>query len=359
MNYYLILGLQPGASEGEIKRAYRRLARKYHPDINPGDHTAEALFRRIVEAYETLIDPQRRTMYDNGRTPVATEPSVAFEGFDFSVVSDGPTAATFSELFAEVFHRAEERRPQTGAELHGTLSISFEESMRGANRQLSVTRQETCSVCGGTGVLRTPEGECVHCHGTGTIRWSRGHMVFGRACTACGGTGRMQQQSCRQCGAIGLVMRSEVVPVRIPAGVADGAEIRVTGKGHTGPYGGRAGDLVITVQVAPHRIFQRQGEDVFLVVPIAIHEAALGTKIDVPAPEGTARLRIPPGTQNGQRFRLRGRGVQSENPDGHAGDLVVEVKVVVPQLVDERARELMRELARLDTENVRKDLVNG
>ena len=151
MNYYLILGLQPGASESEIKRAYRRLARKYHPDINPGDHTAEALFRRIVEAYETLIDPERRTMYDSGRQPSAAHPSVAFEGFDFSVVSDGPDAATFSELFADVFHRAEERRPQSGAELHGTVSISFEESMRGTDRQLTVTRQEACATCLGTG----------------------------------------------------------------------------------------------------------------------------------------------------------------------------------------------------------------
>ncbi len=359
MDYYIILGLQPGASEGEIKRAYRRLARKYHPDINPGDHTAEVLFRRIVEAYETLIDPQRRMMYDNGGDPLPNEPSVAFEGFDFSVVSEGPTAATFSELFADVFHRAEDRRPQAGAELHGTVSITFEESMRGTDRQLSVTRQETCATCVGLGFLRTPEGECVHCHGTGTIRWSRGHMVFGRACTACGGTGRMRQQTCRECSGGGLVMRSEVVPVRIPAGIADGAQVRIPAKGHAGPYGGRPGDLVIAVQVAPHRIFQRHGEDVFLVVPIAIHEATLGAKIDVPAPEGVARLRIPPGTQNGQRFRLHGRGVPAANSDGHAGDLVVEVKVVVPQLADERARELMRELARLDTENVRKDLFNG
>ena len=358
MDYYLVLGLRPGASEGEIKRAYRRLARKYHPDINPGDHTAETVFRRVVEAYETLIDPERRSLYDRGdQQPVQDSGTMSFEGFDFSVVSDSRTSATFSELFADVFQRsagATDTRPMGGAEIHAAVPISFEESVRGTERQFSVTRQVACSVCEGRGAVRTAEGQCIQCHGTGSIRWTRGHMIFGRACTACGGSGRLQQQACGACAGHGLHARAESVSVWIPPGVADGARLRVPGRGHGGRRGGATGDLVITVQVAPHPVFQRHGDDLFMVVPIAVHEAALGAKVDVPTPDGVARVRVPPGTQAGQRFRLHGRGVTMA--DGRAGDLIVEVRIVVPQLRDERSKELMREFAQLNPNNVRKDL---
>ncbi|HSL20941.1 MAG TPA: J domain-containing protein [Vicinamibacterales bacterium] len=358
MDYYLVLGLRPGASEGDIKRAYRRLARKYHPDINPGDQRAELLFRRILEAYETLIDPQRRRAYDSG-SPRAAEDTAApsFDGFDFSVVTDSRTSATFSELFAEVFQRSagvDDRRPVAGAEIHTTVALSFEESVRGAERNLTLTRREACESCRGRGTIRTAEGQCVRCHGTGSIRWTRGHMVFSRACTGCGGTGRLQQQPCPSCGGEGTTARSERVTVRIPAGVADGARVRVPGKGHAGRHGGATGDLVVAVQVAEHPLFQRQGDDLFIVVPVAVHEAALGARVDVPTPDGTAKLRVPPGTQTGQRFRLRGRGVTMA--DGRAGDLIAEVKIVVPPLRDERSKELMREFAQLNPTNVRKDL---
>lgn len=358
MDYYVILGLRPGASEGDIRRAYRRLARKYHPDINPGDQAAEALFRQIVEAYETLIDPERRLQYDRSPHHAATDPAApSFEGFDFSVVTDSRTTATFSELFADVFQRSaglDDTRPVPGAEIHAELALSFEESVRGAERRLTVTRQDTCPQCQGYGLVRTVEGQCVRCDGTGSIRWARGHMIFSRPCTACGGSGRLRRQSCAACAGQGLVSRTESVAVRVPPGVADGARIRVPAKGHAGRFGGPPGDLVITVQVAAHPLFKRQGDDLFMVVPVAVHEAALGAKLDVPTPDGTGRLRVPPGTQTGQRFRLRGRGVTM--PDGRVGDLVVEVRLVVPQLRDERSKELMREFARLNQDNVRKDL---
>jgi molecular chaperone DnaJ len=361
MDYYVILGLRPGADEGQIKRAYRRLARKYHPDINPGDRTAEALFRRIVEAYETLIDPARRTMYDTGRRPAAEASApLSFEGFDFSVVGDemgGGSAATFGELFADVFRRSaglDQERPVPGADLHVSVSLSFEEAARGAERTMTLTRQDACGVCQGSGVLRTAEGQCLQCHGRGSIRWTRGHMVFSRACTACGGSGRLGQQRCTKCAGQGVVAKSDVLAVRLPSGIADGARVRLAGQGHAGRFGAPAGELVVEVHVAPHPLFQRQGDDLFLVVPIAVHEAALGAKIDVPTLDGPARLRVPPGTQAGQRFRLRGRGLPAR--DGRTGDLVVEARIVVPPLRDERSKELMREFAQLNPANVRKEL---
>ncbi|MGE5814762.1 MAG: DnaJ C-terminal domain-containing protein [Acidobacteriota bacterium] len=361
MDYYIVLGLRPGASECEIKRAYRRLARRYHPDINPGDHTAEVVFRRIVEAYETLMDPQRRKMYDTGSSSQAeNEPRLSFDGFDFSVVSDSRTSATFSELFADVFERSasaatgNDVRPQPGADIHASVALSFEESVRGAEREMSVTRQETCAACDGRGTVRTVEGQCPICHGAGSIRWTRGHMVFSRACTTCGGTGRRRELVCTACAGQGATARTERVVVRIPAGIGDGARLRVPGKGHAGPGGGPPGELVVAVSVSAHPLFQRQGDDLLLKVPIAAHEAMLGSKIDVPTPTGTAKVRVPPGTQPGQRFRLHGRGVPGA--DGRVGDLVVEVKIVIPQLRDERSKELMREFAQLNTANVRSEL---
>ena len=358
MDYYLLLGLRPGASEGEIKRAYRRLARKYHPDINPGDHAAETLFKRIAEAYETLVDPQRRRTYDTGGSaPDQDAAALSFDGFDFSVVSDSRTGATFSELFADVFQRSaglDDTRPVAGADIHAEVSLTFEESVRGAERRMTITRQEPCEPCQGRGVIRTAGGQCVTCHGSGNIRWTRGHMVFSRACTSCGGTGRLRQQACPSCAGHGMHPRTESVLVRLAPGVADGTRLRVSGKGHAGRFGGSTGDLIVAVHVAPHRLFRREGDDLHLVAPLALHEATLGAKIDVPTPDGVARVRIPPGTQTGQRFRLRGRGVTT--PDGRAGDLVVEVRVVVPQLRDERSKELMREFARLNADDVRKDL---
>jgi molecular chaperone DnaJ len=358
MDYYVVLGLRPGASEGDIRRAYRRLARKYHPDINPGDRMAEELFRRIVEAYETLIDPQRRSQYERtgGRSSVEAA-ALSFDGFDFSVVGDPREGATFSELFADVFQRSaglDATRPVAGPEIHASVTLSFEEAVRGAERTLTVTRQETCEVCQGTGTVRTAEGQCLQCRGRGSLQWTRGHMMFSQSCTACGGTGRMRRQRCGTCAGQGLTSRTEALTVRIPPGVADGTRVRVAGRGHAGRFGGATGDLVVAVAIAPHPVFRRVEDEVFVTVPVAVHEAALGAKIGVPTPGGPARLRIPPGTQNGQRFRLRGRGVPSR--DGQPGDLVVEVKIVVPVLRDERSKELMREFAQLNMENVRKEL---
>lgn len=348
MELYSILGLTPGASAADIRRAFRRLSRRYHPDINPGDKSAASLYRRISEAYETLVDPERRRSYDAGAAPPdAGSTTFEFTGFDFSVGAHGPQAATFSELFADAMHplpSPRTERPEPGADLHAALAITFEESMHGGERQVVVTRQGECRACNGAGVIRTPEGRCAPCHGTGHVRWARGHMVFTKACAACQGTGRQRTQRCGACAASGRVVRTEAVPVGIPPGVVEGARLRVADKGHAGRHGGRDGDLYVTVHVQPHPVFRRQGDDLCMVVPIGVHEAVLGARVEVPSLEGPLKLRIPPGTQGGQRFRLRDRGVPT--PSGR-GDLLVEVRIVLPQVIDERGKDLMRQFGKL------------
>ena len=355
MDLYVILGLEHGATESEIKRAYRRLARRFHPDINPGDRAAEARFRQILEAYETLMDPDRRSRYDSG-SPIGASGdrrSSGFEGFDFST-RGADHAATFGDLFSDVLTSRGQPRAgaERGADLHQTLRLSFEEAFNGAERAVTVTRRETCGICAGAGLTRLSTGACLVCQGAGAVRTVRGHMVFTRSCPGCGGSGQQRPSPCEPCGGTGHQTRSEAVQVRIPPGVADADRVRVPGKGNAGVRGGEPGDLFIAVEVAPHPIFRREGDDLHMSVPIAIHEAALGARIDIPTPDGGARVRVPPGTQSGQRFRLRERGAASTR-DGRRGDLVVEVNLVLPKLLDERSKELLREFGRINGENVR------
>ena len=359
MDFYVLLGLERDASPDDIKRAYKRLARRFHPDINPGDRMAAAQFRQIAEAYETLIDPDRRRRYDAGGSFVAGETTFGFEGFDFSVSVSGASASTFGDLFADVLHQREVRRQdgasERGVDLHQRLTLSFEDAMRGGQRQVTVTRQEHCRMCQGAGRLHTSESRCTHCHGSGVVKSARGHMAFSKPCAHCGGSGRQRQEVCPACAGQQVEMRSETLTIPVPAGLADGARIRVPAKGHAGRNGGENGDLFITVHVQPHPLFRRDGDDLHLVVPVAVHEAALGAKIDVPSLDGPARLRVPPGTQSGQRFRLRERGVPSPR-DGRRGDIVVEVRLVLPKLLDERSKELLREFGKINGEDVRREL---
>lgn len=355
MDLYVILGLPHGASDAEIKRAYRRLARRYHPDINPGDRMAEARFRQILEAYETLIDPDRRHRYDAGMAPERGERRMSgFEGFDFST-RGADYSGTFGDLMAEVLTERDTRRqtpPERGADLHQEVELGFDESLRGAQRALTVTRREACRECAGSGRTRAAASACVACQGTGAVRSVRGHMVFTRACHACAGSGQQRPRVCESCNGAGQEVRTETVAVRIPAGIADGDRVRVAGKGNAGVRGGPPGDLYITARVAPHELYRREGNDLHMVVPIAVHEAALGARVDIPTPDGPAKLRVPPGTQSGQRFRLRERGAPSTRDD-HRGDLVVEVRLMLPRVLDERSKELLREFGRINGGSVR------
>ena len=225
--------------------------------------------------------------------------------------------------------------------------------MRGGQRQLTVTRQEHCRACQGTGRLQTAESRCFQCHGAGIVKSARGHMVFSKPCPRCRGTGRQAQTACPVCGGAQVAMRTESLTIQLPSRAGRRRAHPRAGKGHAGRHGGEPGDLYVTVRVEPHPLFRREGDDLHLVVPIAIHEAALGAKIEVPSLEGQARLRVPPGTQSGQRFRLRERGVPSAR-EGRRGDLVVEVRLVLPRLLDERSKELLREFGRINGDDVRK-----
>jgi len=358
MDFYVVLGLERGATLDDIKRAYKRLARKFHPDINPGDRMAAAQFRQIAEAYETLSDPDRRRRYDTtGHSGNAAEgQSYGFEGFDFTVSVHGPDASTFGDLFADVFQQRGSQRPphepQRGVDLHQTIAVTFEEAIRGGERAITVTRQEHCRACKGLGRLHVSETRCPHCQG-GVIKSVRGHMVFTRPCAHCNGTGRQRDTRCPACAGQQVETRTEPLTINLPPGLADGARIRIPGKGHVGRNGGAVGDLYIIVHVQPHPLFRRDGDDLHVTVPIAIHEAALGAKVDVPSIDGPARVRVPPGTQSGQRFRLRERGAPSPR-DGKRGDLVVEVRLVLPKVLDERSKELLREFGKINSEDVRK-----
>jgi molecular chaperone DnaJ len=358
MDLYIVLGVKREATASDIKRAYRRLARRFHPDINPGDREAVARFRQIVNAYETLTDPDRRRRYDSGAIGAEADDadSFGFTGFDFSGSVAGPRATTFGELFEEVFTRRGERdRPADttrGADLHLRISLSFEEAWRGTDWPVTVTRQDTCHSCAGSGYHRTIESRCVSCEGSGIIRTVRGHMVFSKNCPHCGGSGRLRQLVCDTCHGQGVETRSESITVEIPPGVVGGSSVRVAGKGHAGVRGAPPGDLYLEVDVRPHPRFWRDGDDLHSMVPIAIHEAALGAKVEISTPDGTARLRVPPGTQSGQRFRLRERGAPSPRT-GARGDLVIEVRLMLPKLLDERSKELLREFGRINGESVR------
>src|SRR5258708_17957308 len=243
MDLYALLGLAPGASPAEIKRAYRRLARRYHPGINPGERAAESLYGRIAEAYETLVDPDRRRIYDSaGGSVPGVAATFEFTGFDFASGAHGPQAATFTELFAEALHPAgpvESGRPEPGADIHGAITVSFEESMRGVERQIVVTRQDVCDACLGLGSVRRPEGRCGPCHGSGKVRWARGYMVFTKSCAACDGTGRQRSQRCAACAGHGRHGRTAAAPGVLPAGGGGGARVPGRGRGPARGYAGR------------------------------------------------------------------------------------------------------------------------
>ena len=337
MDFYIVLGIDRGAGTGEIKRAYKRLARRLHPDINPGDREAEARFRQVFDAYETLMDPDRRRRYDAGQLSTAdpVDDGFGFAGFDFSNRVFAERTTTFGDLFEAVLSKRAARPlegAEQGADIHARAALTFEEAWQGVQRTVTVTRQDACRVCAGTGYQRVAESRCVSCEGTGAVRSVRGHMVFAKTCPTCGGEGRLKQQECLPCRGQGVEPRSETLTVRIPPAVAHGATVRIAGKGHAGVRGGKPGDLLIDVSVGEHPLFHREGDDMHMTVPIAIHEAALGARIEIETPDGPARLRVPPGTQSGQRFRLRDRGAPSKR--GRRGDLVVEVRLRLPKVLD-------------------------
>lgn len=366
-DYYGTLGVDKKASEDEIRKAYRRLARKYHPDLNPGDKAAEDKFKTVQEAYDILSEPKKRAMFDQygfysdsgfppGGPPPGGGPGMGFEGFDFSdfvnqqtgrrSAPGADTGGRFSDIFSQFFggrSGAQPQQPEKGADLEYTLNIDFWQAIRGTQVRLSISRQESCATCHGSGSAGGSVASCPECNGTGQVSQTAGAMKFNLTCTRCNGAGRLRNV-CPSCRGDGRAAHIDSVEVRLPPGVAAGSRLRVAGKGNAGRMGGPAGDLYITVRVEEHAFFKRDGDTIEIKVPVTVPEAVLGAKIEVPTIDGRAILKIPQGTQNGQKFRLREKGVPNSRKDTR-GDQIVEVVLQAPPANDERTRELLRELA--------------
>jgi molecular chaperone DnaJ len=372
-DYYELLGVARKATAKDIRAAYRKLARKYHPDLNPGDKSAEEKFKQIQEAYEVLSDAKKRQMYDqfgfNTPGPGGMPPPGAgygaspedihfdFGGFDFGGGASG--GASFRDLFSQFFRgaNAAQTRPERerGDDLEYQIDITFSEAMRGTVKKLSFTRLDVCQVCHGTGATPGDAKTCPTCGGSGQVTQVSGKMRFQITCSRCGGSGKLHSV-CRNCGGEGRVPRMDTLDVRIPPGAQTGSRVRVAGRGNAGMHGGPPGDLYIITNVQPHPFFERRGDDLYTTVPITVTEASLGAKVEVPTIDGRAQVRIPPGTNSGKRLRLREKGAPSARHSGKRGDQIIEVQVVVPKPEDERVRNLLRELSKVDQEDPRKEL---
>ncbi len=399
-DYYGALGVKKTASAEEIRKAFRKLARKYHPDVNPGDKSAEEKFKAISEANDVLSDPKKRKIYDQlgfysdnidpaaaeaygrgsgfgaggfggpgqgGTHTYTQEVPFDFSGFDFNDFSEGAGAAgqragtgggfrdIFSNLFGGGAGRAEAmHQPEPGSDLEYQVNVGFWQAIKGAEMQLTIPRLEVCSNCHGQGYIESP-GQCPECHGKGQITQKSGSMKFNVTCPRCGGSGK-NRTVCPVCHGEGRVERSESLKVRIKPGTRDGQRIRLPGRGNAGSMGAPAGDLYIIVRAGDHPVFKREGDDIHLTVPVNFTEAALGAKIEVPTIDGRALLKIPPGTQCGQKLRLREKGVSSASKEGQRGDEIVEIDVATPSVHDERSKEILRELAKLNADDPREKL---
>ena len=356
MSLYDLLGLDREASEAQVRRAYRRLARRWHPDLNPGNADAARRYAAITDAFETLVDPVRRRAYDASGSTAAPTPATppAFAGFDFSLAVQGAQASTFGDLFVDVFRQAAAAAPGTtrGADLYCDITLTLADVLHGATRRLDVQRRVACRLCGGLGVLDAPAVPCRTCGGEGQQRLGRGHMVFVRVCDTCHGAGVIVERPCHGCHGHGQHDATEAVVVTLPPGLADGDQLVQPGEGHAGARGGPAGDLHLRVRVTPDARVTRSGNDLHMVLPVAVHEAVLGARVLVPTADGPVSVRVPAGIQSGQRLRLRERGVPSRR-SGARGDLVLDVQIVLPPVIDARGRALMQEFARLHPEDVR------
>ncbi len=399
-DYYGILGVKKAASAEEIRKAFRKAARKYHPDVNPGDKAAEERFKAISEANEVLSEPKKRKIYDQvGFYSDNIDPATAeayaqaggagggggfpggfpggptgggtqgvnfdFGGFDFSDMFEGTRsrksgssgAGGFRDIFSGIFGGRSgpaEVVPEPGSDLEYQVNVPFWTAIRGGVMRLTIHRRDACPHCKGQGFIEAA-GTCPQCGGRGQITQTGGRMKFNVPCPRCHGTGK-NISTCPQCHGEGTVDLSEPLEVRIKAGTRDGQRIRIAGKGNAGLRGGGAGDLYVIIRTADHPVFHREGDDIRIIVPITATEAALGAKIEVPTIDGRTLLKIPPGTQSGQKLRLREKGVPSATREGSRGDEIVEVKITVPMPRDEKTKELLRELAKLNPEDPRQDL---
>jgi molecular chaperone DnaJ len=376
--------VKKSATADEIRKAFRKLARKHHPDVNPGDKKAEEKFKEISEANDILSDEKKRKIYDqfgfysDQIDPAAAEaaaragqggasrgrtPHVDFGGFDFSDYANDASASSsqggfgsFRDIFSGIFSGGQRQHsgPQPGTDLEYQVEVDFWTAIRGGTTRLEVQRQEVCTTCKGKGTMGGSQ-TCPECNGSGQVTQMGGRMKFNIQCPRCGGSGKVQNL-CPTCHGEGVITKTETIDFRIKPGTRDGQRIRLAGKGNAGQNGGPPGDLYLVIRTGSHPVFTRSGDDILVTVQVTIAEAALGAKIEVPTIDGRAQLKIPPGTQSGQRLRMRGRGVPSATREGVRGDQIVTIEIVVPQIKDERSKEILREFAKLNPEDPRQEL---
>ena len=350
-DYYEVLGIQKGASEDEIKKAYKKLARKYHPDMNPGDKEAEEKFKEVNEANEVLSDPEKKARYDQfgfaGVDPnygAGAGGGAYGGGFDFGDLGD-----IFGSFFGGGFGGGQRRNPnapQRGESIRASVSVSFTEAAFGCEKSVTLERSEQCPTCKGNGCApgTTPE-ICPDCHGTGTVQTRRqtpmGVFASNGPCRKCGGTGRLIHQPCPDCRGTGAVRKRKTIKINIPAGIDHGQTISLRGQGNASKNGGPAGDLLITVMVQPHELFHRDGVDVFCEAPITFAQAVLGAELEIPTIDGKVKYSIPEGTQTGTVFRLKGKGIPVLNGRGR-GDQYVTVTIETPRNLNKEQKEALR-----------------
>jgi molecular chaperone DnaJ len=342
-DYYEVLGVNKDASEEEIKKAYRKLAMKHHPDRNPDSKDGEERFKEAKEAYEMLSEPEKRRAYDAyGHAGVNPQMGghPGQEGF-------GGFAEAFGDIFSDIFGGGQGRGRASvfrGADLRYNLEISLEQAARGTETKIRIPTMETCEACKGSGAKPgTQPKTCETCHGSGTVRLSQGFFSIQQTCPTCHGTGKMVTDPCASCRGAGRLKKHKTLAVKIPAGVDEGDRIRLSGEGEAGVNGGPAGDLYVVIHLKAHGVFQRDGDDLHCEMPISFTQAALGGEIEIPTLDGSAKIKVPPETQTGQVFRLRGKGIKGVRST-YPGDLMCEVVVETPVRLTERQKELLREL---------------
>jgi len=364
-DYYKILNVSREATIAEIKKSYRKLARKYHPDLNPGDKVSEKKFKEITEAYEVLKDPKKKKQYDTfgsagpGFNSRGKGPD--FTGFNFNTTGSSSFGDIFETIFGNISNdpqrtKSRTKRPQRGEDLHYSMNISFIDSVKGIEAPIQVFNKITCSECNGKKTAKNSKTlKCGICNGTGKVERQTGFMRFASPCTSCGGTGYTPGEKCKICNGEGRIGHSSKIKVKIPAGVENNSRIRLTGKGNSGILGGKSGDLIITISVTPHRFYKRRGYNLEIELPITFSEAALGSKIEVPTIEGKTLLKIPPSTNSGQKLRLKNKGV-SNPKTGSKGDLFILIKIVPPPTKDIEVREMLKKIEEKAPYNPRKEI---